>query len=117
MSDIISKGRFSINHSDKEGNFLDIRLTYDKNGIAGRGIYMSFKTKIVKDGMETYEVFSDITQNDIENDKIFVKSLKRKNQKQFDIVDDALDFEKIAELWIAKNYVSALELIRDGGLS
>ncbi|RLF27031.1 MAG: hypothetical protein DRN14_05905 [Thermoplasmata archaeon] len=118
MSDIISKGRFPINHSNKEGNFLDIKLAYDKSGdISNRGIYMYIKTKIVKDGMETYEIFDDITGNDIQNSKIFVKPLKRKNQKQFDIVDDKLNFEQIAKLWIAKDYVLALELIRDGGLS
>ncbi len=122
MSDTISKGFFPINHNNNNGLFLELKLGYELGGyscISGetnkRGLYL-YITPVEKDNCFTKRlVFGDITGNKILNRKIFVKEFKRKSTKQFDKIDDALDFEKIARLWIAKQYDEAATIVKKAG--
>jgi hypothetical protein len=86
-------------------------MNWAYNRMEKRGIYVYIRP-IERDGsFEKFGMMHDLTGNNIRSNKILVKELGRKSQKQIDKIADILDYDKIGALWIAGDYDQALDLI------
>jgi len=102
----------------EKNSFLKISVDYQLGGTnwgnsreEKRGIYVYIRP-VERDGVfEKFGMMHDLTGNNIKSNKVLVKELKRKSQKQLDRVDELLDYDEIGKLWIAGDYNQALDLI------
>jgi len=99
---------------------LELEVRYQKGGsnwgtgdIERRGLYLHFTTVQLVNGSRTAQLYGDITGNDIKNAKVFLKELGRKSDKQIELIEKKIPFDKLAELWISKQYQEVLRVIEN----
>ena len=101
-----------------DGFELEISVAYQLGGTnwgtgknEERGLYLHIDTVKRGDHFVQRQLYGDLSGNKIKTGKILMKPLKRKSQKQVDILIEKTPFDEIAKLWISGNYPEAFELI------
>ena len=97
---------------------LEIRTSYQLGGTnwgtgqrEARGIYICFDTVKREPGVITRQLYGSLAGDNIKTGKVLAKELKRKSQKQIDLIDENYDFDGMAKSWLDGDYQFVLDYI------